>query len=410
MKKIMCALILVFPVFVFSQTSEKLLLNLEKVKELTLTKNPVLKISSAEIAAEKGIFWQEFLPDNPSIGIEVEETPMGANWENANEKRYFIEQTIDFPTNYLFNYKILNEQIKFKRFLYEERKRELIYQATAAYWQAVFYRDLVTLFERNLKLAEIFYQKAARAYELGEVDRLFLLKAKVNLSESSAELSSAKQDYKSSMSQLKAVLAIEKNAYSRIVLMDTLSFSEPGVNFDSLRQSLTLNPRFQAAQSYKSIATNARRLALGKFLPEFSISYFKQKIENNDFWGGEIGISVPLWFMKNAGLVQQRRAEEHMAEQALSAEKFALTKEFDTAVAQLEKAIQRVKNLQSGLLSEAEEVFRVANSSYAIGEIGYLEFIDAQQMLIRTKKDYLESLYQFQIEKANLARLTAIDW
>jgi len=94
-----------------------------------------------------------------------------------------------------------------------------------------------------------------------------------------------------------------------------------------------------------------------------------------------------------------------MAKYFVNAESLRLQKDLNQAVANFQKAVTEVRLYQTSLLGEAEEVFRIAQKSYTFGEIGYLQFIDAQQTLINTRSGYLRSLTNYQIEKAHLTKL-----
>ena len=65
---------------------------------------------------------------------------------------------------------------------------------------------------------------------------------------------------------------------------------------------------------------------------------------------------------------------------------------------------------QTELVQEAEEAFGLAQRSYNVGEIDYLELIDSQQTLIDTREGYLESLFNYQVEKANLTSLAGVEF
>ena len=205
------------------------------------------------------------------------------------------------------------------------------------------------------------------------------------------------------------MLGLNKGKIRTIILSDSLPETIAVSSTDSLAQGLQNHPALKIAYISQQAAVNAKRLAYGQFLPQISLSYFKQEVDKNDFWGGEIGFSIPLWFMGQGGKLLQKKAEQIIANHFYVVEKLRLGQEFNQAIARLEKAANEVKLFQTELLNEAEEVFRIAQKIYAVGEIGYLQFIDAQQTLIQTRQGYLQALLSYQIEKAHLTWLTGIE-
>ncbi len=387
----------------FSQSAPAL--SLEDAITLALKQNPQFRMQYKNVEVQKGVYWSEMIPEDPEVGIEVEEIPKGSPYTRYGEKRLYISQTFDFPAIYYFRHKALNAEIQRSRFSMEESKRELIFMVKQAYFTVLLQKELVTLAKKNLELSQDFYERAKRSYELGESDRLTMLKAKVNLGEARKQLVGEQKDYESSLSRLRQVLGFREGDRLTITLSDSIPETIEEFAYEELKPSLQLHPALKAAQTGQQAALNASRLAYGGFLPKISLTYYKQEIDNTVFWGGGIGLSFPLWFMGQKGRIQEKNAQLAMAEYFVNAESLRLQKDLNQAVSNFQKAVTEVRLYQTSLLGEAEEVFRIAKKSYTVGEIGYLQFIDAQQTLINTRSGYLRSLTNYQIEKAHLTKL-----
>jgi len=392
-----------------AQAQQDLTLSLEQAKSFAIKNNPNYQIQLKKIDAQKGVYWLELMPENPEIGIEVEEIPENQAYTNYGGKRLFVEQELDFPINYYFRHKLLNADIQREIVQLEEVKRGLSFQVKEAYFNHLMLNKLLLLAQKNLQLSQDFYEKAKRNYELGESDRLTMLKAKVTFGTAQKRVNAAQKEAETSISKLKEVLGLQDQEIISIVLSDSLPETTAALSREMLKLSLQNHPALRTAQISQNAAVNAKRLAYGKFLPQLSVSYFRQEIDKDDFWGAEVAISIPLWFMGQKGQIQQKKAEQGMADYFYTAEQLRLQREFDHAIAQIEKAANEVKLFQTELLNEAEEIFRIAQQCHTIGEIGYLEFIDAQQTLIQTREGYLQSLFNYQIEKAHLTKLTGIE-
>ncbi len=391
----------------FSQ--QKYALSLEEAKNLALQKSPLYQLQVKRVEAQKGKYWVEMVPENPEIGVESEQIPVGRPYSQYGERRVYITQVVDFPSNYYFRHKMLNARIRSEEFRLEEMKRELIFQVKVSYFNVLLQKELVTLAKKNVELSEDFYTRAKRSHELGESDRLTMLKAKVNLGEAQKRLNSVQKDLDAAVSKFRQVLGLGADDPHVIDLTDTIPESPEDYSYEELQKRLAGHPALKAALAVRQEALNANRLAYGGFLPQISLIYYNQEIERTNYWGGGIGLSFPLWFFGQKGRIQQKEAQLAIAEYFVSAEDLRLQKDLDQAVANFEKAANEVRLYQSSLLNEAEEVFRIARKSYAVGEIGYLQFIDAQQTLIFTREGYLRSLVNYQIEKAHLTKLVGME-
>jgi cobalt-zinc-cadmium resistance protein CzcA len=403
MKRLMVLIYMLFTV-AHAQDVKILSLSLEQAHEIAFQNNPYYQIQLKRIEVRKGIYWSEMMPDNPEIGIEIEQVRNGAMYSAYGERRIFITQKLDFPTNYLFRHLLLKADIRKEIIQLDATKRNVTFLLKDAYWKLVLLQELVKHAQRNMELSEDFYRRAVTSYELGETDRLTMLKAKMHFGTSQTKLNATQKNEDISRSHLKEILGIDKPV--QIILTDTLTTRIPEFSRIELTKRLSQHPDYQTAYIEKQSSVNARWLAYGSFLPSLSVSYFTQEIDETDFWGGEIALSVPFWLPGKAGLINQKRAEQAMAEYNMKALKLKLKKEIEQAAAHFEKAIEEAKLYQTDILKEAEEVFRIARRSYAIGEIGYLDYIDAYQMLIQTQENYLTALYEFQVKKANLEQLT----
>jgi outer membrane protein TolC len=389
-----------------ARTNGELFLKLEEACQFALRHNPHYQAQLHKVKYQKASYQVEMSPENPVIGIEVEQIPGGKKLSNYGEKRLFISQNFDFPTNYFFLHQQLIAEVQKEVARTELQKREILFQVHEVYFNIKLQEALVVLARKNLELSMDFYEKAQRIYSLGATDRLTLLKAKVNAGIAQQNLNSAHQALKMANSRFREVLGIQTLEYQQIILIDSLVDSIAFFMPTQLKKDITEHPALKIAELTQIAAKAARREAYSKLLPEISLSWFQQEIDRKHFWGGEIGLSIPLWILRQKGQIQQKSAEVNIAGSFYLAEKLRLEKDFEEAIVQLEKASQEVKLYQNELLNEAAEVFRVATQSYGVGEIGYLEFIDAQQTLIQTQESYLRSLFSFQIQKANLTRLT----
>lgn len=344
----------------YAQTEQTITLSVDRAEEIALQNNPEYQFQLKKVEAQRGIYWSEMMPDNLEIGVEIEEIPTGQSSSSYGERRLFITQLIDFPTNYYFRHQVLKAEIEREMLQLELVKRDLSFNVKEAYWNLVLQNELVWLAQQNLELSRDFFEKSKRCYELGETDRLTMLKAKVNLGGAQKKLQAARMDVETAVSALKSILGIKPHELGQLVLIDSLPEIITIFSRDQFRQDLQNNPALIMAQISKKAAVNAKHLAFGNLLPQVSLSYFKQEIDKNDFWGGELSLSVPLWFMKQKGLIQQRKAEQNMANYFHIAEQLRLQREFEQTVTQLKKAANEVRLFQTELLEEAEEIFRIA--------------------------------------------------
>ncbi len=70
----------------------------------------------------------------------------------------------------------------------------------------------------------------------------------------------------------------------------------------------------------------------------------------------------------------------------------------------LKNSEKQILLFSNTLIPESEEIFRVANASYRIGEITYIEFLQAKQTLITTKESYISALRDYNLNLIELEK------
>ena len=59
---------------------------------------------------------------------------------------------------------------------------------------------------------------------------------------------------------------------------------------------------------------------------------------------------------------------------------------------------------EENIMTEAKEMYRIASISYAEGEAGYIELLEAQRTLTQTRNEYVNVLYNYQTALAALVK------
>ncbi|MDP2645085.1 MAG: TolC family protein, partial [Desulfobacterales bacterium] len=158
-------------------------------------------------------------------------------------------------------------------------------------------------------------------------------------------------------------------------------------------------------------------LARYQILPDMRIGFFYVGIGNpdmrppprdagDDAFGIQTGVTVPLWFGKNRGLIGRAQAKIRQAEAAKTARTNHTRSEIRALYFRLENA-QRLSMLyRDELLPQAAKALTIAETWYREGQSSFSDFIETQAVwynfqlaLSRAQADYEKSL-------ARLERLT----
>ena len=113
-----------------------------------------------------------------------------------------------------------------------------------------------------------------------------------------------------------------------------------------------------------------------------------------------IGISLPLNYGgKVSSKVEETEAMQDMYQEQYNLSLQMLNSNFGTAISKLNSLQDRIKLVEQIQLSQAQQTYSAALSSYQVGQIDFINVIDSQNKLYqvetnlyRLKTDYLKEI------------------
>lgn len=409
-----------FLLFVFSLLilrlngqTEKNNLSLNDAIDIALKQNPELIAARENIIGAKGRFWKGISLPSPEVEWIAEFIPSGGSLSNYSEGTLAISQAFEFPTNYFLKGSKFSKEEESAVQHYSLKERQLIAEVKTAYYKMLSKQSLVRYAEENLSISEEFFRKAQIRYNVGEGTNIEQLTAKVQLSEAKNKLEIAINELKTSSAELNYSLGYGNDAYASVFsLTDSLVYKEYTIVLDDI-YTLTdsINPNIQIAKLNNSIASVEKSIAWSSLLPNFRVAYFKQSRDGiNDFYGGSLGVSVPLWFLfDQRGAIQEASANESISDAILIQTKNETSLLAKNAFTEYTNNKQQLKIYIEDILPQAEEVYRTAIKSYDAGELSYLEFMQSKQMLINAQENSVNALFNYYKSIASLEEIIGIN-
>ena len=121
-----------------------------------------------------------------------------------------------------------------------------------------------------------------------------------------------------------------------------------------------------------------------------------------------ISIPLPLWNRREGPIAEATAQLRQVTFLAQRTEQEVLAA-VESAYGRYQLAGQQVAAFEQGLIREAEEALRAAETAYRLGERGILEALDAQRVLRTVRLDFLNAQYDRQAALIDLDELRAID-
>ncbi len=387
---------------------EKLAITLNDALQIGEKSNPDIRRALIRFEAEKANFYIEVSPASPEFYLENAGMPtMGSFIRNYGERWIGFIQSVEFPLRWYFRGKMQYRQIEAARKEYESVTLSVLEQIREGYYRVLARDKCVTYCEQNLRLLGDFAEKAKIRYKLGEATRLEVMRANVEYSRAEGNLHLARNEHVLAISNLKYLLHCDSDL--SLVLLDTLGFTTVDYTLDGLLEiAAGKHPDIDVAKMQLEGSKAMKNYANMSFLPDFYAGLFRQKFGgpgDEDRWASQVGFSIPLWFlMKERNEIKSAERLKEESEVNLMYIRNTIMLELEKAYLDLRTTERRVKLFKTGIVSEAEEIFRIAAESYQEGAIGYIELLEAQRTLLEARREYIDALYEYQKSLAALIR------
>jgi cobalt-zinc-cadmium resistance protein CzcA len=133
-----------------------------------------------------------------------------------------------------------------------------------------------------------------------------------------------------------------------------------------------------------------------KLLPEISVGYFNQQIDNvRGFEGFEVGLSIPLWFVPEANNISISKIEYDKSINNLEYLKRNYYNKYTSILRKLEQIQERIKYFEDVGIRNVEENILLTTKLFNSGEIEYIEYIQNLNDALNIKKEYLATLLKY---------------
>jgi len=286
-------------------------------------------------------------------------------------------------------------------------ENQLILGITQYYYNVALTKRVLALNQESLQIAQERLKNMEQNFNKGAASSFDLLKTKVQVSNLRPQVSKAQNNFEMSKNYLKNALAIPLDSQIEITQdINEESFIDPDYA-GSVKKAMQSRPELKKANSQKYIAQKALDIAHSVDKPiltasanyQYQYPYYSQ-IEWVSNWNAGVNLSVPIFDGFYAySKVKQAKADLQTAEVMLKNMESSVELDVRQAILSLNDAKARVSS-QKDALSQAEEFFKIAESSLKSGVITNVDMMDAQVSLLSAKTAYAQALYDYLIAKA----------
>lgn len=342
--------------------------------------NPALQIASGAVEKARILKGTAFDPEQTSLTLK-QETTGGGGPENG----ITVSQDFEFPTVYVARHKALKAEEELERRNYAVALNETVRDVTSAYYTLLYFREMVSLRLRQDSLYTRFEHIASVRFDNGDCSPLEPMNARRLLNANNVALAEARNNCEEARRKLMFLIGAEyqvEPADNSLSVINSIQTENGDYNFDS-------TPRGEAAAS--EIELSERNLAVTRheFLPGISVGATAQaliksfnpynvdrsRFEKGDFMGFEVGITVPLFFGAQRARARAAKKDLEIAQLKSELLRQEAENEYSDAMGRMHAARKNLEYYNGTGKEEAAEIARIADVSYALGDIDYVEYM-----------------------------------
>ncbi|HVH09262.1 MAG TPA: TolC family protein [Gemmatimonadales bacterium] len=313
--------------------------------------------------------------------------------------------TVPFPDKLRLRYDVAQADVRSFDAGYAALRQQIAAQTAAEYDTLLVALRHRSDLRESRSLAEEFFKKTDARFKAGDVAKLDVIKAQVDLAQAENALIANERDIATAEASLNRFLG--EPVGTPLAPSDTLAVPPPLPELSTLVPlALSARPDLRSAESQVAGARAATALARESWLPDFFASAVHDNTQSlSPQYSFGLTMAVPIFFWQHtAGDIAEasHRTAELVA--AAADTRAAVEQDVRSTYATARTALRQVTFIRDQLLPSAREAYRVASASYALGGSSALEVLDARRSLLDAQSAFADALSLANASRADLER------
>ncbi|OFW47813.1 MAG: hypothetical protein A2163_06265 [Actinobacteria bacterium RBG_13_35_12] len=283
----------------------------------------------------------------------------------------------------------------------EKEKQAIIYKVTEAYYQVLQTEGIKKVSAQAVKQMQAHLESSEALLKEGMIAPIDLNRIKSQLSNLEHNLIKAENGYELTMYNINSIMGIDLN--TELVLENNLSYEPCEINLE--------DALIQAGENRSEIMNIAQQRRIMEEMVDVAKSNRKPQV----IFSAESGIAgwqamiVAEYSLFDGGVnkakIEQAEIKLTQVDQSEKQMRQFIEFEVRSAYLNMKEAEKLIKIAEEGI-KNSQESFRIAQAKYNEGIATNTEVIDAQSTLIEAETNYLNALYDYNINRAGLVKAT----
>ncbi len=395
----------IFVLILISATAfpqEKKEFTLPEIIDLGLNNNPSLLAKAQEVEAKKAAYQAAKRLVNPELELYTGQGKFYDTLEKRRTDGISVSQYLENPFKRHHRIQMHEKEWQASDYLLVASRLEVIFEMRKLFYEVLLLKNKQELAQENLSSLEETHQLILKRVNLGETKELEAIKLYVETLKAQNELNKTDTRLRLAKENLNNFLG--NSLPSDFSLLGKLDYTPLEIDPDTLlEKALLSHPLIKTKEKDREFAESNLSFVKWQRLPDFKLSGFIDNELDGKNQGFGISLNIPLWNFKSKEIAEANGLLQKES-QELRALKMEISTEIKGLMNEQRLSDQTIKLFHEGLLKQAEESLKISEESYKQGEISLIDYLDSQRTYNSILKDYQDSLYAWNVNKAALEK------
>ncbi|NQU94659.1 MAG: TolC family protein [Candidatus Omnitrophica bacterium] len=331
--------------------------------------------------------------------------------------KYGVSQSVPFPGKLHLKGRAEFKKADVLREKYEATKREIIKDVKFVYYDIFWVDRAIDITEEEKGVLSNLEKVAGKKFEVAHAPQQDVIKAQVEISKLIDKLFKLRQHRKSLAAKLNALLS-----RPNVVMMGKvkdIELDKFNYTLDSLHNLAgTSRQELLAANINIERAKYEKSLAGLNFLPDFTFGFDYIQVgddtttlpdDGQDAWMTTFAVHIPIWLDKQVAELKEKSASLRASRENFEDVKNNVIYEVEDVYYKINTYKEIVSLYKTALVPQTEQAFNAAKTAYEAGKVDFLNWLDSERVLLKTKLAYYKAIVDYEKSIAYLERVVGRD-
>ncbi len=383
-------------------------LTIEDAVEIAINNNPMIKSKRRNVEAATGRIRQAHLLPNPEINLLAEEIPTEEIGLNQSQNMISLSQKLEIGGKRRLRTEVAIKEKGILELDLQIMIMNITAQTKKAFFDVITAQDELNLAKKNVEIAMSLKNLSDKRFEAGDIAKLGVLKAGVELSNAKTNVVEAERNMFNATKRLQTSMGTIGTPLQKLVPIPVTDV--PLLKLEKLEELLIENyPALQAQKNIVDLSLLKVKEAKRKRIPDIDFSVGYKRLSATDDDTIQAGITLPLpFFNRNQGNIIEARALSYKAKDDETAVRYELLLQLGNAFSLYTATRELVRSFVDTIIPQAKESLKIAKQGYEHGEFDYMDVLDAQRTLATTNVSYLKILNELFSSITEIEKLVGV--